>query len=217
MDEAPITVMIVDDHRMFAESLARLLEDERDITVVGVGSNQTDALHLARRLRPSVALIDYQLPDVDGVTLARQLKVIDASMLLVMLTGVGDDALLLEAIEAGCSGFITKDRAAAEVADAVRAAASGEALISPHMLARLLPRLSREEPAGRHGLTEREVEVLARMARGLSNRAIADELYLSVNTVRNHVQSILGKLGVHSKLEAVSVPIRTGIIDIPSA
>ncbi|MDA8101801.1 MAG: response regulator transcription factor [Nitrospiraceae bacterium] len=217
MDEAPITVMIVDDHRMFAESLARLLEDERDITVVGVGSNQTDALHLARRLRPSVALIDYQLPDVDGVTLARQLKVIDASMLLVMLTGVGDDALLLEAIEAGCSGFITKDRAAAEVADAVRAAASGEALISPHMLARLLPRLSREEPAGRHGLTEREVEVLARMARGLSNRAIADELYLSVNTVRNHVQSILGKLGVHSKLEAVSVAIRTGIIDIPSA
>ena len=216
MAESAIAVMIVDDHRMFAESLARLLEDEEDITVVGVGTNQSDALNLARRMRPAVALVDYQMPDVDGVTLARRLKEIDDAILLVMLTGLDDDILLREAIDAGCSVFITKDRAAAEVADAVRAAAGGEAVISAPMLARLLPQLYRGERPARHGLTEREFELLTCMARGLSNQAIAEELYLSVNTVRNHVQSILGKLGAHSKLEAVSIAVRSGIIEMPS-
>ncbi|MDA8117474.1 MAG: response regulator transcription factor [Actinomycetota bacterium] len=217
MAEAPIKVMIIDDHRMFAESLARLLEDEADIEVVGVGTNRSDALGLARRLRPAVALVDYQMPGGDGVSLARSLKEVDAAILTVMLTGFDDEELLLEAIDAGCSGFITKDRAAAEVVDAVRAAAGGEALISPQMLARLLPQLSREERPARHRLTDREIEMLSYMARGFSNRAIADQLYLSVNTVRNHVQSILGKLGAHSKLEAVSIAVRTGIIEMPSS
>jgi DNA-binding NarL/FixJ family response regulator len=113
---------------------------------------------------------------------------------------------------------VTKDQVAAEVANAVRAAASGEALITPTMLARLLPRL-RTAPERRSGeeLTPRELEVLQMLAEGAANKAIADTLFLSVNTVRNHIQSVLTKLGAHSKLEAVSLAVREGIITFPSA
>jgi DNA-binding NarL/FixJ family response regulator len=130
-----------------------------------------------------------------------------------MLTGFGDDRVLVAAIEAGCSGFLTKDRAAAEVAGVVRAAAAGEALISPALLARLH---HTTRPVGTD-LTERERQVVGLMAHGRSNKAIASDLYLSLNTVRNYVQSVLTKLSAHSKLEAVSNAVRDGIIDYPPA
>ena len=120
------------------------------------------------------------------------------------------------AIDAGCSGFLTKDRAAAEVAEAVRATAAGEALISPSLLARLLPKLNRTPRAIGADLTDRELEILSLLARGWNNKLIAGELYLSVNTVRNYVQSVLTKLGAHSKLEAVSTAVREGIVSFPS-
>lgn len=157
------------------------------------------------------------MPDQDGVELARQIKGRFPAIMVVMLTGSADDRVLLAAIEAGCSGFLTKDRAAAEVADAVRAAAQGEALISPAMLARLLPKLSRSHRSLGTDLTERERGILTLLALGRTNRVIADELRLSVNTIRNYVQSILAKLGAHSKLEAVSTAVREGIIDYPSS
>jgi len=125
--------------------------------------------------------------------------------------------VLLGAIDAGCSGFLTKDRAAGEVARAVRAAASGEALISPAQLARLLPRLSSKKTEVGTDLTRRELELLTHLARGSSNKAIAADLHLSLNTVRNYVQSVLTKLDAHSKLEAVATAVREGIIDYPSA
>jgi DNA-binding NarL/FixJ family response regulator len=140
----------------------------------------------------------------------------DPSSMVVMLTGAEDDRVLLGAIDAGCSGFLTKDRAASEVARAVRAAASGEALISPAQLARLLPRLSSKRTEVGTDLTRRELELLIHLARGSSNKTIAAELHLSLNTVRNYVQSVLTKLGAHSKLEAVSTAVREGIIDYPS-
>ena len=118
-------------------------------------------------------------------------------------------------IEAGCSGFLSKERAAGEVATAIRAVAGGEALISPEMLARLLPQLGRGARPPGAGLTERERELLDHVAQGLSNRAIGEALHLSVNTVRNDMQSILSKLGARSKLEAVSMAVKAGIIDYP--
>jgi DNA-binding NarL/FixJ family response regulator len=123
--------------------------------------------------------------------------------------------VLLAAIEAGCSGFLTKDRASNEVTDAVRSAAAGEALISPAMLARLLPRLSPTHRSTAIELTAREREVLEHMAKGLSNKAIADTLFHSVNTVRNYVQSTLMKLDAHSKLEAVATAVREGLVSYP--
>ncbi len=210
-----IDVVIVDDHKMFAESLARLLDDEPDISVRGVAANRREAVELVARFRPRVLLLDYHLPDVKGVSVALEIKEGSPDTMVVMLTGDADDHVLISAIEAGCSGFLTKDRASSEVAEAVRGAAAGEALISPAQLARLLPRLHRSyQPPGAE-LTERELEVLNRLATGATNRVIAEEMFLSVNTIRNYVQSVLTKLDAHSKLEAVSTAVRKGIITYP--
>jgi DNA-binding NarL/FixJ family response regulator len=216
-DDTEVSVLVIDDHMMFAESLGRLLADEDGVTVLGCAATGAEGLEMAGRLRPRVVLVDYQLPDRNGVELAAAMKAADPDVMVLMLTGATDDRVLLAAIEAGCSGFLTKDRAAAEVASAVRAAASGEALISPDQLARLLPQLSRStQPVGAD-LTDRERELLLLVARGGTNKAIAAELHLSVNTVRNYVQSVLTKLGAHSKLEAVATAVRAGIIDYPDA
>ena len=215
--EATVRVLVVDDHRMFAESLARLLGDEDGIEVIGVAASSEEGVGAVQRLKPDVVLVDYRMPDRDGVETAATIKELDPSCMVVMLTGSEDDRVLLGAIDAGCSGFLTKDRAAGEVARAVRAAASGEALISPAQLARLLPRLSSKKTEVGTDLTRRELELLTHLARGSSNKAIAADLHLSLNTVRNYVQSVLTKLDAHSKLEAVATAVREGIIDYPSA
>lgn len=211
-----IGVLLVDDHRMFGESLARLLADEPGIEVLAVATSGAEALRLAGALRPKVVLLDQEMPDRDGISVAAELKSKDPDLMVVMLTSSTDDRVLLGAIEAGCSGFLTKDRAAAEVAETVRVAAAGEAVIAPAMLARLLPQLNRQHQVLGSDLTEREIEVLRLMAQGHANKTVARDLTLSVHTVRNHVQSILTKLGAHSKLEAVSIAVREKLIDYPS-
>jgi DNA-binding NarL/FixJ family response regulator len=154
------------------------------------------------------------LPDGLGTDAARFIREENPDIKIVMLTGFPDDAILVAAIEAGCSGYITKDSAVGEAISAVRAAHAGEALISPAMLARLLPKLRRDYRGVGSSLTDREREVLNLLAQGSQNSTVADQLFLSVNTVRKHVQSILSKLGAHSKLEAVAVAVREGIIDL---
>ncbi|MCU1365083.1 MAG: response regulator transcription factor [Ilumatobacteraceae bacterium] len=211
-----IRVLIVDDHKMFADSLARLLGDECGIDVLGIANTGEQAVEMCARLAPTVVLVDYQLPDTNGAVLAGELKSADPDVMIVMLTGANEDRVLLDAIDAGCCGFITKDRAAVEVVEAVRGAAAGEALISPLLLARLLPKLKRTYRSLGSDLTERERATLNRLAEGWSNKAIAADLNLSLNTVRNYVQSLLSKLGAHSKLEAVSTAVREGIIDYPT-
>lgn len=211
-----VGVVIVDDHQMFAQSLARVLGDEPGIAVLGVGSHRDEALRLVEERTPRVLLVDYQMPGANGVEIAAEIKQRWPDTMIVMITGNADDEVLLSAIEAGCSGFLTKDRAASDVADAVRVAAAGEALISPSQLVRLLPKLGRSfRPAGAD-LTARELEVLNLLVTGASNKAIATELFLSVNTIRNYVQSILAKLDAHSKLEAVSIAVKQGIVAYPS-
>jgi DNA-binding NarL/FixJ family response regulator len=214
---AAIGVLVVDDHQLFAAGLARLLADEPDITVLGIATSGAQALEMVDRLQPQVVLTDYLMPDQDGVTVTAQIKARNPTIMVVMLTGSADDRTLLSAIEAGCSGFLTKDRAVGEVAAAVRAAAVGESLISPAMLARLLPKLKPSRRSLGADLTEREREILGLLARGWTNRAIGEQLCLSVNTIRNYVQSILSKLDAHSKLEAVSTAVREKIIEYPSA
>ena len=210
---AVVPVLLIDDHQMFVESLARVLADDSRIEVVGVASTAEDGLRLAGEHRPRVAIVDFMLPDRDGVELAAALKAEHPELMAVMLTASTDDRVLLGAIDAGCSGFLTKDRAVTEVVDAVLAAADGEALISPAQLARLLPRLSRREESVGSDLTKRELQLLNHLARGQSNKAIAEELHLSVNTIRNYMQSVLMKLGAHSKLEAVAIATKNGLLD----
>jgi two-component system response regulator DevR len=210
-------VVLVDDHRSFSDALGRLLADEPDIEIVGYAATGQAAIAMANGARPDVMLVDFDLPDRDGVSVAAEVKATLPAIMVVMLTGSTDDRILVQAIEAGCSGFITKDRPAREIADGIRAAAAGEALISPAALGRLLPKLSRTYHAAGSDLTDREKQILAMIAQGANNQHIASELFLSIHTIRNYTQSILSKLATHSKLEAVSVAVREGIISFAHA
>ena len=212
-ENSPISVLIVDDHEMFAQSLARMLEIEDDIVVAGTARGVTDARDAVLRDPPNIVLMDYYLLDGDGAAATTAIKAESPTTKVVMLTGVSDDAVLLAAIEAGCSGFVSKTNAVEEVVAAVRAAHAGEALISPALLARLLPKLRRTTDTSGTELTSRELEVLALLSQGLANQAIAEKLTVSVHTVRNHVQNILTKLKAHSKLEAVAVAVKKGLIN----
>ncbi|MBI4730452.1 MAG: response regulator transcription factor [Acidobacteria bacterium] len=210
-----VRVMVVDDHQMFAQGLMKVLGEEPDFEVVGVASGVEEARRLARLHHPDVILMDFDLPDGDGAKATELIRAERPETRVVMLTSFTDEAVLVAAIEAGCSGYVTKHKAVEEVARAVRAADAGEALISPSMLARLLPKLRRSYRGLGSDLTPREIELLRLLAEGLANRAIAERLLISLHTVRNHVQNILTKLQAHSKLEAVAVAVREGVIRFP--
>ncbi len=208
----PISVVVCDDHAVLAQCLAASRTEEPDMEVVGVAGTMAEVLAMAEEARAQVVLMDYELPDGDGVAATRALKAARPEVKVVMLTSFTNDAVLLGAMEAGCSGYVTKHKGTDEVAAGVRLAAAGEALISPDMLARLLPRLG--QSGGRLGsdLTRRELEVLELLADGTQRDVMAERLGLSPNTVRNHVQHVLTKLGVHSKLEAVVTAVQEGIV-----
>lgn len=211
-----IRVLVVDDHDLLADSLVRVLDAESDIDVVGRAATMAAAIDVARTTAPEVVVMDYGLPDGDGVTAAQRIREHRPESLIVVMTGLGDERVLLRAVEAGCSGFVTKDRGVQELLVAIRTVVAGEAYIPAPLLARLLPQL---QPTYRRlggDLTRREVEVLALAAEGLANRAIADSLHVSVHTVRNHVQNAIAKLQAHSKLEAVAVAVREGIVRYPA-
>lgn len=202
-DPFVIRVLVVDDHRMFAESLVRVLGDEPDIEVTGIAVSAADATAQIAEYQPDVCVLDYQLPDQDGVTAVPSLRNESPDLRVVMLTGLAHSHTARAAMDAGCNAFVTKDRAAHDLVNAVRAAHSGVDL-PPH---------SYPEPAAeRFGLTPREVEVLRLLAEGTSTEEIMARLFVSRNTVRTHVQKVIGKLGTHSKLEAVATARREGIV-----
>ena len=205
-------VLIVDDHEVLASSLAHALDVEPDIVAVGVAGTLERAAAMIPTTAPDVLLLDHRLPDGDGVAEVGRLRALRPSMAVIILTASAAEHVMVSAIEAGVSGFLSKTRSLAEVTSAVRAAAAGEAVISPEMLARLLPRINRTGQAGRYTLTEREREVLGLVSEGLTNAAIADRLVVSVHTVRNHVANLSAKLGARSKLEALSIAVREGLL-----
>jgi len=211
-DNGTIRVMLVDDHQMVVQGLSRILGEHSDIEVVATAGNVEDAVASARMHRPDVVLMDYELPDGNGVQAAERIRGDRPDTKVVMVTSYTDESVLISAIEAGCSGYVTKHKVVEEVVDAVRAANAGEALISPAMLARLLPKLRPSKRGLGSDLTAREIEVLKLLAEGISNQAIADKLVISVHTVRHHVQNIITKLDVHSKLEAVATAAKEGLI-----
>ena len=212
-DDRPVRVLIVDDHEVLSASLALVLDDQPGLKVVGIAGTLAQARRLLGTTTPDVVLLDHRLPDGDGVSAIGELLAIRPSVGIVVLTASAADHVLVAAIEAGAAGFVSKTRSLQEVTSAVRAAAAGEAVISPEMLARLLPRLHRGGgPAPRGELTEREREVLSLLADGMSNAAIAGALSVSVHTVRNHIANLSAKLGAHSKLEALSIAVRDGLL-----
>ena len=211
----PITVVLCDDHVVFTQGLKAVLDREDDIVVVGSVTTVAEVLDLVDRTPPQVVLVDYDLPDGDGVGATRSLKASHQDVQVVMLTSFATDEILMAAIDAGCSGFVTKHSAASAVTGAIRQAAVGDVVISAPTLRKLLPALKPTHRGLGADLTARELEILELLAEGASGRSIASRLYLSANTVRNHAQSILDKLGVHSRLEAVAVAVQEGIIARP--
>ncbi len=197
---------------MVAASLATAIGMEPDIEVVGVVTDTLQAQRAADQEHIDVALVDYQLEAETGLELITHVHRTHPDIHMVMLTASESDRVLVAALEAGCAGFLTKGQSLPDVLAAVRAAAAGEAVIAPNMLTRLLPRLVQRSRQPEVELTDRESEILALMADGLGNQAIADKLYLSLHTVRNHVQSLLRKLDAHSKLEAVARAAKLGML-----
>jgi DNA-binding NarL/FixJ family response regulator len=211
-----VRLLIVDDHGMFADSLRLVLSAEPDLTVVGTAATLAQARAMVVSSEPDVVLLDHRLPDGLGVDSIGELKALRPDTKVVVLTAAAEDSMLVTATEAGCAGFILKTSPLEELVAAVRTAAAGEIMVSSDLLARLLNRLHHQDERPPHDLTLREREILELIAEGLTNGAIAKRLFISVNTVRNHVQSVLAKLEAHSKLEALSVAIREGMIEPPN-
>ena len=208
-----VRVLVVDDHQMFAASLAQALQAEPDLLVVAQATSIAAARDLLASAVPDVVLLDHRLPDGDGVAAIADLRRIRPSAKIVVLTASTSDRVLVAAMEGGAAGFIAKTQPLDDVIAGVRAAAQGESVVSARLLSRLLPRLQRRSGAGRAEPTEREREILDLLARGLSNADIAQQLTISVHTVRNHVANLSAKLGAHSKLEVLSIAVREGLID----
>ncbi len=216
-----IRVLLVDDHLVFAQALQIALDLQPDMEVVGVVGEGLEASREVVRVSPDVVIMDYGLPDVSGSVATQAIKELRPAVQVVMLTSYADIPVLLESLKAGVSGFLSKEKAIADVVEAVRLAAAGEAQIPPATLRSLLARLDADTdatesiPPPLDDLTARELEVLQWHASGAGQEAIAQRLTISPNTVRTHTQRILQKLGVHSKLEAVSYAIRRRLIEPP--
>lgn len=196
---------------MFAEALSAMLASQPGMVVVGRAGTVADSVKAARRLRPTVVLMDYRLPDGEGSVAARAIRDENPQVRVLLVTANAEESLLREALRSGCSGIVTKGRSMGDLVRAVRSAANGETVISSRALDRVV------HPADPHAalLSGRQVEILRLTGEGLDPTEIAARLGISVVTVRNHLQGCIRKLGVHSKTQAVSLAIRRGIIPAP--
>ena len=210
-----IRILVVDDHTIFAHSLVRLLGTRAELKVVGTAGTVAEAVVAALAYVPDVILMDFELPDGDGPQATEQIKALLPAVKVIMLTAHTDEQSLVNAIAAGCSGFVKKEEPVDVLLDAIVAASEGETIAPASALAPLLRRLRPTNRGLGADVTSRELEVLELMAVGLVNKVIARRLGLRLNTVRNHVKNILYKLQAHSKLEAVATAVREGIIRYP--
>jgi DNA-binding NarL/FixJ family response regulator len=213
-----VRVLVVDDHQMFADALVALLEVEDGVEVIGAVGSGEEALDVCGPGRPDVVLMDIDLPGMDGIQATRGVLRICPEAKVVGISAMRDPQLLARAVAAGASGFVPKTRAAEELIRAVRAAAAGEMVLPEGDLAPVLERLrngaerSSDVDARFATMTRREIEVLQAFTDGLSTDEVAARFRIGVRTVRSHVENVLMKLGVHSKLEAVLLGLRAGVL-----
>jgi DNA-binding NarL/FixJ family response regulator len=212
-----VSILLADEHSLFRESLKAVLNAESDLQVVGEARDGLHAVGQAVESCPDVALIDLDLPNLDGVRATAQIKDRVPQCRVIVLAAEEDHKSLVEAVEAGASGYLTKDIPLVQLISATRAVHRGETLIPSHMVGTLLAGLIRrrrqqDSAIRRIGcLTRREKQVLALLADGADNDHIAQTLVISPQTARTHIQNILGKLGVHSRLEAAAMVMQNGI------
>ncbi|MFZ1287306.1 MAG: response regulator transcription factor [Candidatus Phosphoribacter sp.] len=221
--DQPIRVLIADDHALFRRGLRTVLELDGDIVVVAEADNGTVAVERAEAVVPDIVLMDVRMPGCGGIEACLAIKERVPSARIVMLTMSDEESDLFEAVRAGANGYVLKDVPGDEIAAGIRAVQSGDSLISPSMASKLLAEFAhmirREtEIVGSHlpKLTEREIEVLGLVARGLGNREIGKKLFISENTVKNHVRNILEKLQLHTRMEAAMYAVRKNLIVPPT-
>jgi DNA-binding NarL/FixJ family response regulator len=216
-----IRVLIADDQSLVRAGFRLVLENHDDIEVVGEASNGEEAIHSAGRLEPDVVLMDIRMPALDGIAATREITARHSAKVLV-LTTYDLDEYVYDALRAGASGFLLKDTPPAQLADGIRAVASGEALLAPTVTRRLIEEFARFGQARRarppelDELTPRELDVLRLLARGMSNAEIAETLVLGDTTIKTHVAHVLGKLGVRDRVQAVVLAYETGLV-VPGA
>ena len=220
LDE-PIRVVIADDHVLYRRGLQTVVMQEDDIDIVGEAGDGQEAIDRTVELLPDVVLMDVRMPRTSGIQACAAIKGLVPSTKIIMLTMSDEESDLYEAVKAGANGYLLKDVPAEEIAAGIKAVYNGDSLISPSMASKLLAEFAQisrreEETPNPHApkLTAREVEVLRLVARGMGNRDIGQQLFISENTVKNHVRNILEKLQLHSRMEAAMYAVRENLLDL---
>jgi DNA-binding NarL/FixJ family response regulator len=215
-----IRVLLVDDQALFREGVETLLSVHKDIQVVGQACNGQEAVEIAARARPDVVLMDVRMPVLDGVRATRLLKETLPQCRVIVLTTFDDDEYIFDALRTGASGYLLKDVASARLVEAIRATARGESILEPSVAAKVIAEFTRVSslvPSAQmeqlvEPLSERELEILALIAKGASNKEIANQLFIAEGTVKNHVTHILGKLDVRDRTQAALKARELGLL-----
>jgi NarL family two-component system response regulator YdfI len=209
-----IKILIADDHLIIRQGLRLILETENDFELVGEASDGNEALTLCKKLKPDVVLMDLRMPNMDGLTAIERLRVDQPNIAVVILTTFNEDELMLRGLQAGARGYLLKDTDRNTLFDTIRAAARGETLLKPEIMARVLSQAntSKKEANEPVNLTDRELEVLAAVARGERSKEIASHLGISERTIKAHLASIYNKLGVDSRAAAIAIAAQKGLL-----
>ncbi len=215
MERAKVRILVADDHPMLREGLVAVLGTQPDFDVVGEAVDGAEAVRLAERLQPDVILLDLEMPNVDGVAALERLKEGGIEARTIVFTAYDTDRRILAALRAGAKGYLLKGASRGNIFEAIRVVHAGGSLLGPDVTTALLRHVERDE-GGHDALTPRELEVLRLVAQGLSNRAMAERLFVTERTIKFHVSSLLSKLGAENRTEAVSIAVRRGLIRLPA-
>ena len=209
-----IKILIADDHLIIRQGLRLILETENDFDLVGEASDGAEAISLCKKLKPNVVLMDLRMPNMDGLTAIEKLRAEQPNIAIVILTTFNEDELMLRGLQAGARGYLLKDTDRNTLFDTIRAAARGETLLKPEIMARVLSQANtaKKESNEPVNLTDRELEVLAAVARGERSKEIASHLGISERTIKAHLASIYNKLGVDSRAAAIAVAAQKGLL-----